>query len=213
MELFSPFLNEFLAVLTITVLAVLSPGADFVVVVKNSLSGSRQSGIFTAIGIFSAIWIHTFYTLAGIGLIISQSILIFTFIKIIGTLYLIYLGISCIRNKDKLKTINADEVGLSNWKSFQSGFITNLFNPKATMFYLSVFTQVVSTETPIFIQIIYGLTISLSCLIWFSIVAIFLNNEKIKSQFLKAQKPIEIALGIILIGFGLQVGLVELFKK
>ena len=210
MELFAPFLNEFLAVLTITVLAVISPGADFVVVVKNSLSGSRQSGIFTAIGISTAIWIHTFYTLAGIGLIISQSILIFTFIKIIGTLYLIYLGISCIRNKDKLKTINADEVGLSNWKSFQSGFITNLFNPKATMFYLSVFTQVVSTETPIFIQIIYGLTISLSCLIWFSIVAIFLNNDKIKSQFLKAQKPIEIALGIILIGFGLKVGLAEL---
>lgn len=210
MENYLSYLNEFITVLTVTVLAVISPGADFVIVVKNSFSGSRKFGIFTAIGIATAIWIHTFYTLAGIGLIISQSILLFTIIKIIGTLYLIYLGISCIRNKDKLKTINADEVGLSNWKSFQSGFITNLFNPKATMFYLSVFTQVVSTETPIPIQIIYGLTISMSCLIWFSIVAIFLNNEKIKSQFLKAQKPIEIALGVALIGFGLKVGLSNL---
>ena len=210
MENYLSYLNEFITVLTVTVLAVISPGADFVIVVKNSFSGSRQSGIFTAIGIATAIWIHTFYTLAGIGLIISQSILLFTIIKIIGTLYLIYLGASCIRNKDKLKTINVDKVGLSRWKSFQSGFITNLFNPKATMFYLSVFTQVVSTETPLPIQILYGLTISMSCLIWFSIVAIFLNNEKIKSQFLKAQKPIEIALGVTLIGFGLKVGLSNL---
>lgn len=207
MENYLPYLNEFITVLTVTVLAVISPGADFVVTVKNSLSGSKWSGIFTAIGISTAIWIHTFYTLAGIGIIISQSIFLFTIIKIIGTFYLVYLGISSIRNKEILESISKDDLGLSNWKSFQSGFITNLFNPKATIFYVSVFTQVVSTTTPIIIQIFYGFSISMACLIWFSIVAIFLNNEKIKYHFLNAQKPIEIALGVVLIGFGLKVGL------
>ena len=204
------YLNELLMVISITVFAVISPGADFVIVVKNSLSGSRRSGIYTAIGIATAIWIHTFYTLAGIGIVISQSLLLFSFIKIIGALYLIYLGISSIRNKDMLNKISTHKIGLSDWQSFQTGFITNLFNPKATMFYVSVFTQVVSITTPIFIQLFYGFFISLSCLIWFSFVSIFLNNENIKSQFLKAQKPIEIALGVILIGFGLKVGLTEL---
>jgi len=204
------YLNELLMVISITVFAVISPGADFVIVVKNSLSGSRRSGIYTAIGIATAIWIHTFYTLAGIGIVISQSLLLFSFIKIIGALYLIYLGISSIRNKDMLNKISTHKIGLSDWQSFQTGFLTNLFNPKATMFYVSVFTQVVSITTPIFIQLFYGFIISLSCLFWFSFVSIFLNNENIKSQFLKAQKPIEIALGAILIGFGLKVGLTEL---
>ena len=206
----TPYLNELLMVISITVFAVISPGADFVIVVKNSLSGSRQSGIYTAIGIATAIWIHTFYTLAGIGIVISQSLLLFSFIKIIGALYLIYLGITSIRNKQMLNKISTHKISLSDWQSFQTGFITNLFNPKATMFYVSVFTQVVSITTPIFIQLFYGFIISLSCLIWFSFVSIFLNNENIKSQFLKAQKPIEIALGVILIGFGLKVGLTEL---
>ena len=204
------YLNELLMVISITVFAVISPGADFVIVVKNSLSGSRRSGIYTAIGIATAIWIHTFYTLAGIGIVISQSLLLFSFIKIIGALYLIYLGISSIRNKDMLNKISTHKIGLSDWQSFQTGFLTNLFNPKATMFYVSVFTQVVSITTPIFIQLFYGFIISLSCLFWFSFVSIFLNNENIKSQFLKAQNPIEIALGVILIGFGLKVGLTEL---
>jgi len=210
LDFFLPYLNEFLTVFTITVLAVISPGADFAVTVKNSLSGSKESGIFTALGICSAIWIHTFYTLMGIGIIISQSILIFTFIKIIGSIYLIYLGVSSIRNKAKLKKIIVDKMGLSNWKSFQSGFITNLFNPKATVFYVSVFTQIVSPSTPIVIQLFYALIISLSCFIWFSIVAVFLNNSYIKSQFLKAQKPIEIVFGVVLIGFGLKVGMAEI---
>ncbi|MAJ45007.1 MAG: amino acid transporter [Candidatus Marinimicrobia bacterium] len=207
LENFLPFLNEFLSVLTITILAVISPGADFVVVIKNSLSSSRQSGIFTAIGISSATWIHTFYTLTGISLIISQSIYIFTFLKIIGSVYLIYLGISSIRNQQRLNIISFNKIGLSNWESFKSGFITNMLNFKATMFYLSVFTQIVNIETPVFIQIIYGLIISIICLIWFSIIAIFLNNEKVKLQFLKVQKPIEIILGFILIGFGLKMSL------
>ena len=210
MENLSLFLNEFFAVLTITVLVVISPGADFIVTIKNSLSGSRLSGIYTAIGISTAIWIHTFYTLIGIEIIISQSILFFTIIKIIGTIYLIFLGISSIRNNDKLKNISARNMILSNWKSFQSGFFTNLFNPKATIFYVSVFTQIVSTKTPIYIKLLYGLTISLVCFVWFSIVAIFLNHDKIQSEFLKIQKPIEITLGIILIGFGLKVGLMQI---
>ena len=204
------FWNELIAVTTITIIAVVTPGADFVVVIKNSLSGSQRSGIFTAFGISTAIWIHTFYTIAGIGLIIASSLYLYSIIKIVGAIYLIYLGISSIRNKEILNTILTDEMGLSNWKSFQSGFITNLFNPKATMFYVSVFTQVVSTKTPIIIQLFYGFIISLSCFFWFSFVSIFLNNEKIKLQFLKSQKPIEKFMGVVLIGFGIKVAFSEI---
>ena len=71
---------------------------------------------------------------------------------------------------------------------------------------MSIFTQIVSNKTPLLIKILYGISISLVCFTWFSLVAIILNDLKVKSKFLKFQKPIEVFLGLALIGFGLNIG-------
>lgn len=208
MELmFSQYLTELIAVISITILTIVTPGPDFVIVARNSLTYSRRSGIFTAIGVSIAVWIHIFYTLAGIGFIISKSILLFSFIKILGSAYLIYLGISCIRSKSglqELKTLKEKNI-LSDLKSFKMGFINNTLNPKATLFFVSLFTQLVSPTTPLSIQIVYGAIVSVSCFVWFGLVAIFLNREKVKLTFLRVQKYVEKLMGAVLIGFGVKV--------
>jgi len=208
MELiFSQYLTELIAVISITILTIVTPGPDFVIVARNSLTYSRRAGIFTAIGVSVAVWIHIFYTLAGIGFILSKSIILFSFIKILGSAYLIYLGISCIRSKgglQKLKT-RKEKNTLSDLKSFKMGFINNTLNPKATLFFVSLFTQLVSPTTPLSIQIVYGAIVSVSCFVWFGLVAIFLNREKVKLAFLGVQKYIEKVMGAVLIGFGIKV--------
>jgi threonine/homoserine/homoserine lactone efflux protein len=96
---------------------------------------------------------------------------------------------------------------ISNFKAFQIGFITNALNPKATIFFLSIFTQLIDQTTPLYIQIIYGLIISLTHLIWFSLVAILLTHPAVLKQFQKYKKNIERVVGSILVGLGLKVAI------
>lgn len=206
--LFSNYLSEFIAVLSITVLTIITPGPDFFIVVRNSLSYNKRSGLFTTLGVAAAVWIHILYTLAGIGLILSKSIILFTIVKYLGAGYLMYLGWQCLKSKplDSAQYVKQERT-ISDYNSFKMGFINNALNPKATLFFLSLFTQVVSVGTPISIQLIYGATVSVSCLVWFSFVAIFLNQRKIRNTFESIQHYFEKVMGIVLITFGVKVAL------
>ncbi|MBL4903167.1 MAG: LysE family transporter [Desulfocapsa sp.] len=206
-QIFSTYLNELIAVISITILTIVTPGPDFVVVVRNSLSHSRRSGVYTAIGVSVAVWVHILYTLAGIGLILSKSIILFSIVKYLGAGYLVYLGVCCLRNKSSVQETGykKNSKTITDAKSFKMGFINNALNPKATLFFLSLFTQLVSSSTPISIQVIYGAIVSISCLTWFSLVAIFLNRSEVKKAFLKMQKYIEKIMGAVLLCFGLKV--------
>lgn len=160
----------------ITLLAAMSPGPDFIVVMKNALKWKIQ-GYMTALGVVSAILIHIAYCVAGIGIIISQSILLFQVIKIFGALYLLYLSYQLLKSKKdtwaKVVTAKAQEKNYFN--AFKEGFITNVMNPKATLFFLSVFTQVISPETSIFLQSIYGVTMAVTAGIWFITLTTIIN--------------------------------------
>lgn len=206
-QLFSNYLAELIAVISITVLTIVTPGPDFVIVARNSLSYSRRSGVFTAIGVAVAVWIHIFYTLAGIGFILSKSIILFSIVKFLGAGYLIYLGVSCLRSSGKLDepTSTGENRTASDLASFRMGFVNNALNPKATLFFLSLFTQLVSSSTPLAIQILYGAIVSVSCFIWFSMVALFLNRPEIKKQFIRMQKYVEKVMGTVLLAFGIKV--------
>ena len=88
---------EAVAVATITILAVISPGADFAMVTRNSMMRSRRAGMLTSVGISLGVLVHVAYSMAGIGLLISRSILLFSAIKFAGAAYLIYLGITMLK--------------------------------------------------------------------------------------------------------------------
>ncbi|SQI36749.1 Threonine efflux protein [Serratia plymuthica] len=91
-------MTELLAVVTITLLAVISPGPDFAMVSRNSLLLSRRAGVLTACGIGAGVVIHVSYTLVGVGVLIQQSLWLFTLLKAIGAAYLIYLGVGMLRH-------------------------------------------------------------------------------------------------------------------
>ncbi|WP_438884465.1 LysE family translocator, partial [Bacillus cereus group sp. BC22] len=85
-------MTELIVVVTITLLAVISPGPDFAMVTRNSLMLSRRSGVLTALGIGLGVTVHVSYTLLGVGLLIRQSLWLFNAVKLVGAIYLIYLG-------------------------------------------------------------------------------------------------------------------------
>ncbi len=200
------YLTGILTVTTIAIFMAISPGADFVMITKNSIFSSRKAGLFSALGISLAIWVHVAYCIAGLAIIISQSIILFSIVKYLGGAYLIYIGWKTFNSNSLIDTdVKGQKQSLSDFAAFKIGFITNALNPKTTIFFLSIFTQVVKPDTPIWIQLIYGAIISLAHLLWFGTVAIFFTHLPLLKKFDRYKKVIEKVVGSVLIGFGFKV--------
>lgn len=202
----APYFEALLSVAVIAVFMSISPGADFVMVTRNSIFYGRTAGLYASLGVSLAIWIHVAYSIAGLAIIISNSVVLFSIIKYLGAGYLIYIGWKTFHSSPSLDIApELDKRKVTNYSAFKTGFITNSLNPKTTIFFLSIFTQVVNPDTPIFVQIIYGAIISLAHLIWFSSVAIFLSQPALLKKFKLYKNAIEKVVGSILIGFGVKV--------
>lgn len=202
------YLPELISVSLIAAFMVVSPGADFVMITRNSLFYGRKSGLYSSLGIGLAIWVHVAYSIAGLAIIISNSILLFSIIKYLGAAYLIYIGYKTFTSKEKLAINNEQKgSGLSNFDAMKLGFITNVLNPKTSLFFLSIFTQVVDPSTPIVVQLIYGLIISLAHILWFSSVSLFFSHPSFVEKFNHHKQLIEKAVGSVLILFGVKVAM------
>lgn len=197
-------MTELLLVITITILAVLSPGADFALVTRNSLLLSRRHGVFTALGIGLGVMVHIGYSLLGVGVLLQQSLLWFTALKIAGALYLIYLGIKLLRSPEQRPGEEpAEGARMSTWGALRSGFLTNALNPKTMIFVLSLFMQVIQPGTALPVQIGYGAIIVLAHVLWFVLVALFFSAPAIAGRLLAYKRRINQLFGAVLVGFGL----------
>lgn len=203
------FLSHLPGLISVSIIAIfmaISPGADFVIVTRNSVFYGRLAGLYSSLGVSLAIWIHVAYSIAGLAIIISNSIVLFTIIKYLGAAYLIYIGWKTFQSKSNTDIEHQiDNKGLSNFSALKIGFITNALNPKTTIFFLSIFTQIVHPQTPLWVQIIYGAIISLAHLLWFCSVSIFLSQPVLLKKFHAYKNHIEKLVGSLLMGFGVKV--------
>jgi len=192
-------------------LAVISPGPDFIVAVKNSLAYSRKTGLWTAIGIGLGIMVHVTYCIAGIAFIISQSIILFSVIKLLGAGYLIYIGSKALlaSGGQSELAVQAEANDLTVFEAIRSGFLTNVLNPKATLFFLSLFTMVITPSVPLPVLLLVSLFMVVNTTLWFSLVAVFFTQPAVRSQFGRFQPIFDRALGGLLIILGFKVALMQ----
>ncbi len=205
------FLPQLLTVAIVHLLAVMSPGPDFVIVTKNSISYSRKIGTYTALGIALGIIVHVTYSLLGIGFLISQSVVLFTIIKLLGAFYLIWIGVKAIKSKpaqvENNQVIIKEAKNMTPLSAVKNGFFVNVLNPKATLFFLALFTQVISPTTPKSIELVYGLEMIIATFIWFAIVAYFFSHSMLKVKIQKISHQIDRITGVALIALGIKVAL------
>ncbi len=204
-----PYLTEFLVVATVHLFAVMSPGPDFVMISRNSLLYSRKVGIYSSAGLGLGIVVHITYSLIGIGFLISRSVVLFSIIKFIGAGYLLYIGYKCLKAPPSASPEALPEGGahMTPIAALRMGFLTNVLNPKATLFFLALFTQVISPATPIFVQILYGVEMSVMTFAWFAFVAFLLSHGAVKQRFAAIQRYLERGFGVVLIALGVKVAL------
>lgn len=213
----SAYWPEFLVFAVAHVLSLISPGPDFLMVVQSSLRYSRRTALWVALGISMGEMVHVGYSLLGIGWIITQSLWAFAALKYLGGAYLVYIGFQAVRAQ-KSTTLTLSEnhhapvhtSDLNNFQAFRLGFLTNALNAKAAFFTISFFTVLVSPQTPMFVQIMYGAFIQISTLLWFGMVAFFLTHEKVQGPFIGVKRWIERTCGAFLIFLGIKLSLSDI---
>ncbi|MEU6592586.1 LysE family transporter [Streptomyces sp. NPDC046881] len=198
-------MTEILAVAVITVLAVIAPGADFAMIVRNSYLYGRRTGLFAAAGVAAGVLVHVTYTMLGVGLLIASSTFLFTVVKLIGAAYLVHVGVRTFRTRGEVEVDLVHKTALTPLAALRTGFLTNVLNPKTTLFVVSTFAQVVSPGTPVWRQVGYGLFMSLAHLLWFGVVALFFSQERMRTLMLRAQKVLNKVIGSVLAGLGISL--------
>ena len=203
---------EFLTVALIHLLAVASPGPDFAVVVRESVTHGRRAGTWTALGVGTAIFLHVGYSLLGIGLIVSQSIMLFNALKWLAAAYLIYIGFKALRAKPGAdgEALQVSTVERTPRAAFVAGFMTNGLNPKATLFFLSLFTVVINPHTPLLVQAGYGVYLAIATGLWFCLVAMLFSQARVRAGFARMGHWFDRTMGAVLIALGVKIAFSEI---
>jgi threonine/homoserine/homoserine lactone efflux protein len=98
---------------------------------------------------------------------------------------------------------------LDSMSAMRIGFFTCLLNPKVTLFFLALFTQIIHPNTPLWLQMLYGLTVAVIELLWFTLVAVLISQPAIKRRFLSVSHWFERVMGAMLIWLGLRLALAK----
>lgn len=201
---------EFLTIAAAHLAAVASPGPDFAVVLKQSVNNGTRSAVWTSLGVATGILLHVTYCLLGVAVLLNQSPALFMVVRYIAAAYLLFLGVSAL--KDALASHadlgNRERIEqLSALKAFYLGFLTNGLNPKATLFFLALFTVIIDPATPILVQVGYGFYLSIATFAWFSMLSALLGRPSFRALVLGLGAWFERAMGVILIALALQIAL------
>ncbi|MBS9424655.1 LysE family transporter [Photorhabdus caribbeanensis] len=202
-------LETSLVVITISTLGMLSPGPDFFLVVKNAIRYQRSAAMMTVVGLIAAIACHMAYCVAGLAIVITTTPWLFNLMKYAGAAYLIWIGINGLlsRGSNSISLDNQPRQIVTFKKAFMQGFLCNLLNPKATLFFLAIFTQLLNVNSGVgeklwYASIIWGLAV-----IYWPLLVILIQSAPVRRGLAKTQKIIDKLLGIVLIGLGVKVAL------
>jgi len=187
---------------------IIIPGPDFFIVLNNTLKGNAKNGIMAGLGISSA---HVFYSaLAAFGLIfiLTTSYYVFTVIKILGSIYIAYLGIKTILNAKKAFNISTDKDVKTDMKlrlSYKQGFISTIFNPKAILFYVSILPQFITKEDGSMQILVLSSLFILTVFIWFFLCSFLFNYIRQIFNNVKIKSMLDYAIGTVLIGLAISI--------
>lgn len=202
-------IDQLLVIVGITFLVMISPGPDMVIVLRNTFVSGRPAGLQTSLGVLAGNLVHITYCVFGIGWLISKSILAFTVLKYAGAGYLIYLGVTSFRSGATTLDVGAVESKRANRAWFFQGLINNLLNPKGALFYLGVFTMVITPETTTGAMLLLVVTMMLVSAVFWLFFVYTLDRPIIRKFIERFQQVVSRIFGALLVFLGVRVALME----
>ena len=191
-----------------SILLNLTPGSDTIYILTRSIGEGFKSGIMSAFGILSGIFLHILAVSLGLAQIIAHSTTLFELIKYAGALYLIYLGIKLWRTHFEIKSDQLQKLPLK--KIYFQGVFTNLLNPKVVLFFLALLPQFVSigTQNTFLPFLLLGLTFLTTSTIWCSILVV--SSAQVGNLLRKNQtigKIMNRICAVVFVSLGLKMAL------
>jgi len=198
---------EFGAIALAHALAVASPGPDFALMVRQSLRHGRATAMRTAWGIGSGIVVHVSLAVIGIGVLVRSSPPLFTSLRLSGAAYMLWLAWRSFRSNpmpDIDEAVDNVAVGAQRG-AWRRGFLTNVLNPKAALFFVALYSVVVSSTTPLWAQAIYGGWMVVGTATWFSLVAVLFTQPALRRSYLRSSVWVDRAMGLIFVAFAMNL--------
>lgn len=199
-----------LAVSTLHLLALISPGPDFILTVRNALQFGRNMGFATAVGFALGIALHVSYAIGGVAILMTKFPQLFEIVKFLGASYLLWLGVSTLWAIRKPKPVHevtsavkvADQTLATG---LRQGFLTNILNPKATLFTLGLFTSVIPPETNLSTMIACGISMCVLTVLWFMVVSVIFSVKNVRMGYLKAERGINFVFAVFFLVTGVLI--------
>jgi threonine/homoserine/homoserine lactone efflux protein len=195
---------EFVLIATAHFLALLSPGPDFFLIMQASLRMPLRYGVAICAGIAMANAAYLFFAVLGLE-VIKELGWLMTILQYCGALYLVFLGIMLLRapsrgidSKEAVTVLQARHLG----RQFLLGFMSGIFNPKNAIFYLSLFTVMVSDQTGFITRCFYALWMTTAVFVWDVLMVIVIGQGRINSWFSRCVFVVEKFSGVMLLFFG-----------
>jgi len=202
-------LETSLFVASISLLGMLSPGPDFFLVIKNAARYPKAAAMMTSLGVICGVITHMSYCVAGLAVVITTTPWLFDMLKYVGAAYLIWVGIQALfsRSNSRMNLDGLEPQKIKLHKAFVQGYLCNLLNPKATLFFLAMFTQVLQVNSSVGEKLWYASIIIGLSAIWWPLLSLLIQSAPVRRGLAKAQKIVDKLLGGVLIGLGIKVAL------
>lgn len=201
-------MDNFILYVIMCIFLIILPGPDTAIVTKNTVVSGRSGGFKTMFGTCTALLIHTFAAALGLSALLVKSAVLFSIVKYVGAVYLIYLGVRALWSIKGSVMAATDEVEMPRAKGnfFRHGFLTNLLNPKVAVFFLTFLPQFLEPSYNAFIQFsIMGITYIVLTIIWFILYIYLLNLVRSFMKKPSTGRILQGVTGTVLIGFGIKL--------
>ncbi|WJD50158.1 threonine export protein RhtC [Enterobacter sp. PGRG2] len=198
----------FLTVALVHIVALMSPGPDFFFVSQTAVSRSRKEAMMGVLGITTGVMVWAGVALLGLHLILEKMAWLHNIIMVGGGLYLCWMGYQLLRGALKKQDSSAPtpQVELAtSGRSFLKGLLTNLANPKAIIYFGSVFSLFVGDNVGSAERWGIFVLISLETFAWFTVVASLFALPSMRRGYQRMAKWIDGVAGVLFAGFGIHL--------
>jgi threonine/homoserine/homoserine lactone efflux protein len=204
-------MNEIFTFSFVALLLVISPGPNGVLIIKTATASGNTAALFNILGLTVATFFHGAFSILGLSALVLQSAELFVAVKVIGAMYLLFIGLKAIlmtfKNKPlsksiaDLKTIKKSNLQKHNF--FVEGFLTQILNPKVSMFYLAAFPQFMSFDQPSSVNAFVLVAIHAGIIfLWFTGLTKTISKFKLVANVPSIGKWIQRISGLVMVYFG-----------
>jgi threonine/homoserine/homoserine lactone efflux protein len=196
-------ISIWLTVVSICLLGAMSPGPSLAVVLKQTVSGGRKMGLISAITHGLGIGLYAMASISGIAVLITATPALFTALKWLGALYLIWIGIKGLQAKAGSGDSLADPP--TTGSAARDGFLIVFLNPKVAVFFIALFSQFIGSETTWLEKLVFAATAMFIDMAWYMIVAWLFSNPRWLQRLQHNVVWIERTFGVILIAIAIRL--------